>query len=589
MTLSRWQRLAPWIAVILLCAIALGLFAYTVHLREPWFGVCNASPTFWATSQTLLFARHWFREGPFALRFGMFWNPASVEYPTAASRSLYISYPPGAVVPLYLMACILGREPSLPMAMACDLGVQLLVAVSLAFIVFRFVRRRGGTLLDALLLAVVPLLVAFCLPGPAYFFQSFYVVDSAALLPYALLVLLEAERDHSSDPARTRRFSALQSLVMLWGISTDWLFILVVLCLFFKRAVQGTNVQRGTAAPISWIRAIAWDAVTLWGPVVVVLLLFALQLYHFDQFATLIQRFQERTGMARGQFLSLSKGNAMFDRHVISSYGVMGRNLLLIGAAGLIAVLLVAAFYRVRRRHTGEALRDGLTLGWLFLAPCALHFILLKQHSTHPLHSFSSLKFVLALATWPLVVLPVLLTSLGRNGLATFSPGALWARLRKTNPKRGLCVSLISPLLLAVAFVYVCGQLPHIPQMFPPPLENDPVAFGAFLQANTDYGDVVFSNDPTLITTLTYMDVAYSMKCIHAADTLEAVCEKVAPIGENYSVGFVIRGESVSMANRGLLELMAAAEWCGTFNGIRLYKTPGVRVQELCPKHGVRQ
>ncbi|HAY46128.1 MAG TPA: hypothetical protein DCY55_07560, partial [Gammaproteobacteria bacterium] len=119
-------------ALIIIFAVTCGLFAHSVDQRAPWFGAIDTGLHEWLTGSTVKFAKNWYREGPVNLKFLMLEEPSSVEFPMLEDRGVYQSYAPGSVLPVYLIAKIIGRPPSAAMVMRYNLlnhfGIAFLLA-----------------------------------------------------------------------------------------------------------------------------------------------------------------------------------------------------------------------------------------------------------------------------------------------------------------------------------------------------------------------------------------------------------------------------------------------------------------------------
>ena len=125
---ARWGLFA---VTVFTCA----LFIYSVHLRAPWFGYMPLDDNLgWQTGSTLKFTDYWYQEGPLKLGFTMLENPPSVEFPRLQDRGIYSSYPPGAIIPVYLYCRVAGHAPDTRSIMIINLAGQLLIALCLGLL-----------------------------------------------------------------------------------------------------------------------------------------------------------------------------------------------------------------------------------------------------------------------------------------------------------------------------------------------------------------------------------------------------------------------------------------------------------------------
>jgi hypothetical protein len=575
-----------WICLLLV--IAGSLFAYSVELRRPWFGTSPVCLETWLNASTILWAKHWYREGPWKLWFGFFWDPDSIEFPRLESRTMYSSYPPGGVLPVYALAKVLHREPSISLVMAYSLFNQLAVTITVSLLLYLYVRRTGAAPVDAFPPALVPMFVLLFLPSPASQFQMAYI-HVVVLLPFVLCVFLELLRDTLPDPRLRRIASAVQGVVIFYGMFCDWLFAFVGLCLYGKRLATGEIVSCSPGNFRKSALGFLKNSAAFWLPFGLALGLFAARLYHFHRFTELAGRFEERSAMQSGKFLLLTIRNFFWRSHMVRGYGAVGTYLVFASAIGLGLLLLYAMYRRLRRRPPQPDLREGVGLIWLLLIPCLLHAFFLQQDSRHPFHFFTTAKFSVPLATIPFVLLPVtLLSSLGLN-LGTFSVAGIRARLARRpctgNPPRG---SLLSVALVCLAAWYVHGEYPRVlNQFFPPPAE-DPGVFGAWISGNTGYEDMLFTPNSILEvdappnTAPNPMRLAHTMKRIYVASTVQAIYAKVESVQGEYIVNYVIDRKDVPAAGKDVSRLLDSAYQCKGQGHILLYKIRKADFLALC-------
>jgi hypothetical protein len=148
----------------------------------------------------------------------------------------------------------------------------------------------------------------------------------------------------------------------------------------------------------------------------------------------------------------------------------------------------------------------------LTVAPCFLYAYLLRGH--HAVHDYTTLKFALAVATLPLVLLPAALLNrlLGRMD---FRPNfnVLWVQ----GPMVAFCA-------LATGLALFIGHPTH-KRHFPDP---DPKMHreGRLLDNNTKYEDMVFS-DNHVIEILPPQALSLSMKLVHPSPDLHALWWKL--------------------------------------------------------------
>ena len=543
MNATRHKATPLIVCVVLLFLIALSLFAYTVELRRPWFGTTGAIES-WFSSGTLMFAKNWYREGILHLKFALYQYPRSVEFPTLESRNVYTSYPPGSVIPIYLIGKLLGHEPTLATVMNYNLLNHFLIAFLLALTILVLARQfryndfdAPVSYFDAFILALIPILLELLTPAPIYHHIMGYFGDQAVMLLFAAYVFLEVLRDSVSE--RTRRLlSFVQALIAFAGVLTDYLFVFVALCVYLKRLARGEIGKRPGAFLTKSISF--WFSFALGG------ILFVIQLAYLNGFENINMKFRQQTGMARGKFLALSTDNFFWTRHMVRGYGETGVFLIW---ASLILFLAVACYLILRflaRKKTNPMTARILAVAFMLMMPGFCHAFFLRAYNSNPIHYFSALRFSMMFATVPFVLIPLLVLSCINAEGMWLSPARIRAWVRRcplqraprwpagTSPPEW---SLTPLLLLALAGLQVHAQYPKILPQFKAviPSANQP-ATADFIAANTGYKDVLFTWDATFEQDESFLWMAYSMKRVYFAGSVKEIYEQLKDIHEEYVV-----------------------------------------------------
>jgi hypothetical protein len=314
------MRKLSYSSVIPVCAIIVftsALFAYTTRMRAPWFGAAPQSFDTWLSTSVLLWLKNWLNDGPTHLWFAYFWDPNSIEMSTLDSRSIYVSYPPGCVIPLYIFCKAFGIAPSIATVMTSSLINQYIAALFLSLFAYMFTLKAGGSRADAIILAIIPAGALTLLPSPASQFQMAYL-HVAVLAPYVLTIFLEFIRDSASHRNR-KIISIALSLILFYGTLCDWLFVFLAFCIFIKRvftfdfgSFRAGNIRRDIARFVRY-------SVVFWLPSLIAVGLFAAMLNHFNQFTELASRFDERASVNSGRFLTFTFNSFFWTLHIPSS------------------------------------------------------------------------------------------------------------------------------------------------------------------------------------------------------------------------------------------------------------------------------
>lgn len=492
------QRLVHVILILLLTALVAGVFAYTVQVRKPWFGVLgqgepNNGHHQWLTASTMKFTRNWYRQGAWHLRFLMLENPASVEFPTLESRSIYCSYPPGCLLPIYAIARITHQEPAAGMIMTYNLANHFLIALLLALTVYLLLVRLSLPPINAALFAAIPPLIELLMPAPLYWHQNVYFTDQAVILPFVLLVFLEVFREAEMPRKRRIVLDILQGIVLFSGFFTDWFFVFVGVVLFAKRLLAGEIRLR----PFS--KAFLPRSLTFWAGPALALGLFAWQLSAFHLWGVLFDRFRLRSSANLSLdgvpnyhvnfFYEFWRGG-----HIKHGYGVVAIYLLW-GSLLALVIIGILVIVQLRRKIVlppAEA-RLLFTIGMVLL-PCFIQIYCFRNHSY--VHDFSALKFSIPLALVPLVLLPAWLLF----------------RLRAIGRRTEIMLAM-NLLVLVLAVIYVLRTFHgYKDQFFPTPAPLLNVVGHYFSQFG--YNDVLISPDLEIPANPPQL-LAYTMKRIY--------------------------------------------------------------------------
>ena len=548
-TRTRWPTAA---CVAALCLLSLALFAVTVRQRAPWFGHPDVNTITMSGSMTVGatgMAKNWYLEGACRLWFVMYWDPHSIETPTLESRRPYVSYPPGAALPIYVLAKVSGRPPAPPLTMAYNLANQYGIALSLAILVFLVVRQMGFSNAPAAVFAVLPIVLYLWLPSPFWEHQMGYFADQAVILPYVLYILLEAARE-SIDSAKGKRvLTVLQGAVGFWGIFTDWLFAFAALGLYLVRLARGTFSRR----PLVFLGR----SVLFWAPIGLGVFLFVVQLHHVGALDKVLWRFIHQSGMDGGGLAALhekpmqvtlapwytfSLANRYWKTFIPAAYGIAGEIIILSSAVGL--VLLLAGFLVQRARGVTPSKTYALSVSVLFLIlmPCLAYTYVFQTHSSYWLHFFGVLKFAPMIAIAPFVLWPAMLlrrlapeSNTGSRGFQIVSVGVAAALL-----------------LLAAGYVYALRDRRE--GMYAEPrLDNERI--GAFLANHTRFEDVVFATNHKVQRHY----VCYALKQMHRIRSILDVFAVVRDIEGDYVVNLFTKGDRDYRGGFGLPETAAMA------------------------------
>ena len=547
------------VCVLLLIGISAALFAVTLELRRSWVTPARGVEAD-GENVALIVGRNWYREGFFHLRGGIFLEPASVELPDLEMRNLYVSYPAGTMLPIYLFSNIVRREPT-PEIMRCSrLANHFLATLALTFLVFTIARQIRYGHRDAFLFALSPIVLELFTPAPLVAFAvGLYSVDVAVLLPCALYFFLEVLR----DSVRDRRWlfwcvAFVQGFVAFLGILTEWIFGFIAACVYVKRLVRG---ELGKHPGIIVRRSIAFG-----GPFGLGLALFLGQCYSFHRFGDLVERFTMMSGMRENVYSGPSV--VFWVMHIVRGFGIAGAVILGVVFASLVIALICTGIARIKGKRLNEDAAKTLAASFVVLFPSVLFFAVFRVHIGFPFHFFTIFNISAAFATVPFALFPMLLASVwlpatrsaaGQKGAASVlrNPASEASEEHPAVHPPGLALPMT---MFGLAAAYLVFGAPDVyPEISGEPGNPAVVAAAKFIGVNTGYEDIVFTNDPALGTISSGRYISYSMKEVYPAASIEVIYSQVKDIQADYVVNLLLSSDMPLLQNSNLRTILARA------------------------------
>lgn len=506
----------------ILFVAGVGIFACTLPLRSPWIGTTTALES-WFTSHTLLFAKNWYREGPANLGFGLFWNPKSIETPTLDVREVHGSYPPGMVVPIYLLSKLRGHEPTPGLIGKYDLLTHLAAALMLAFMTYAVSRQAGWPGLSATLFAAIPMELFLLLPSPFYQYTVHFFADQACMLFFIAFLFLETLRYSVTDKRLAAALAVVQGAVAFGGMISYWFFAFVAFSVYVKRLVCR---ELGPG-----VRGFVKESILFWLPVVLGIGLFVIQVTALGGTDYLIHKFELRSGMTNGKFLRPTTHTLFWKLHMVRGFGQVGIRLLVLACAFVPLGVAYAAIRRLAKRGASVSISRPLALAFMALSPCLLHLLVFSSQCANPFHYFEALKFAVPIVLIPFTLLPML-------ALGCLRPNreALAASILAQQP--------FIPLLMALLAIGYAGyEWPRTMPQFTTTAFADRGgrAVADFIGKHARYEDVVFGWDPAVMEASGELYRPYSMKLVHQATAVRDFFDVLRETPGDYVIAFVSR------------------------------------------------
>lgn len=378
--------------VILISTLVLVLFIHSVKIREPWMGTLYSPHHINSTAFTLLFAQNWYNEGAINLRFASVAAVNSVEKEGTDHFPFYVSWPPGHLVPVHLIALLTGNPPSPVSIMKLNLFNHLISSLLLALGTFYLLLQAGIRRNTAALLALIPPTIFLFSVGTLWFMQVVYHGPQAVIPLFVLYLFLEVLRRDIQKLNYRRIVVISQFLVVFVGVLTDYLFYFVVLVAFIIRLVNREISVK--------LKLFIRQSLIFWSPVILGSLLYLGQLLYLDALPQLISRGMFRAGSSGGVDFFVTK---FWNNHLNISFGQIGRGLILASIALLVAFLIGTALYRIcKKRPIDPIANRAISIASMALFPPLMQVFVLKNWCAG--HLFTALSFAVPLAFFPVLV-----------------------------------------------------------------------------------------------------------------------------------------------------------------------------------------
>lgn len=545
-TKLKYRYIETGIALFILVTI---MFSVSVNMRAEYKDYVSTGHHHHLTATSVIFTNNWLDDGIINDHFAMMPNPESVEFETLKDRSFYDSYPPGCILPLYILAKLMGKsEITFGFVQRWNLFNQYAITLLLAFIVYLMFIRMKKNIYIGFITAVIPVVINLFMPAPFYFFHSVYFSDQAVLLPFVLTVFLEILRLFIDGKKGRKILAICEGVVIFFGTLTDYLYVCFLVVLYVKRLLMKEISFKNVGAFII-------DSVKLAAPALVAMGLFIIQIV-VNGPVRILEMFLYRTGFQESPWITHFE-RVFWKDHMGAGYGAYSRFIL--KAALVIVVVMILAYICLKlfKKYENKNIAEVLSVAAMLIIPCFMQVYLLKNHSA--IHDFSSLKFSIVLSLVPYVLLPIAITWFIED------------IIKQKNPK---AKPVLMEVLLVALVVWNCFNVAtfhkeNAKSFFPEPeLKYEKV--GNFLRENTDFNDVVFSNNYVIDESNNCpQSIAFSKKRVYKVEGIEEIYNKVKNISNDYTVNiFSYSGE----AGGFMAEIVQEAFEHEQKEGMHLYK-----------------
>lgn len=350
-----------------ICILFIG-FLLSVVLRSPYLGKLSDGHHQVLTGSTAKFVQNWIEDGPINDQFLFIENPNSIEFGTLQSRGIYPSYPIGSALPIYALAKLLPSISIIKLIHFYSLANHLAISL-VAFLIVYLSLKKDLPNYEVKKYALLAGISYIFMSKPFYWHSVVYFADQAAILPFAIILLLELKVRNNKN--QSPLILIIQSILILFMLNIDYLAIPLSMIIFIFRLIDRVNIK-GLKKPG---RYILFNTLQIFLPIFIGVLIFYYQLNSNNLTNAIIEKFLYRAGLNKDGLFYIDKyGYISIINHIGLKTSVI-----------MFATFVALTFGYIKTRKTKFLIP---LIGFIV---CTTQIILLRNHSI--IHDFSVLKF----------------------------------------------------------------------------------------------------------------------------------------------------------------------------------------------------
>ena len=497
------------------------------------------------TAFSLNVVNNWLIDGIINDKFVMYTEYASVEFENNNNRNVYLSYPPGALIPLYLTAKVSGKNEIsigfIKRFVQLEYYLSIILLSLLFYICLRLIEVKSRWLILSLPV-MFSSLWAF-LPYNVYYMNNVYYADQAVILLSIMFFLIEIMFYGKQFKNNETFLNILSSMVLFAGILTDYYFFCIASVAVLFRLLNNFREHQKK----SFIFKLLHNTWPLILTTVMASALFVIQLISVpDGLKLLALTFSERSssGTEWG-------GMAILARHLGNGFTVLFIPVLI----WVTTFCLIFPLIRKNYSEKKQVIIDGLSL---IVLSTVLHTIILREHSI--IHEFSMLKYNLvfvfimfALSCW----------------LYINYQSSAFDRTEKH-------LRVILKMFFCLIIVFILGLQSYNHNFYRARMSTADHSIARFIGANSNYYDVVYSPEYE-INWNPPQDLAISKKRVYKVSSLHEIPHNNLPA--QAVINILISRDSLE--NEDWNTLMRQKKYLTKSDHLYLFKIPRKSFQAI--------
>lgn len=489
------------------------------------------------TAYSLIFVNNWLKDGIINDKFMTYCDYASVEFENN-DRCVYLSYPPGAFLPLYLIAKGIGASDVSTGFIKYFIQLEYYLSILLLGLLF-YVCLKILQVRSRLFLIVLPVIFSSLwafLPYNLYYMKNIYFTDQAVILLSIVFFLIEFALYNKPLEAWKHFLQILSCVVLFAGILTDYYFY----CIAFVAIIFRIWITFQDYPGKSLLYKLFSNTWTLIMSAIVASALFLVQLLLIPNGLKLLLL----TFFIRADSGADFGGVNGLINHFNIGFSVFSIPILM-------TTLIYCFIFPLIRNKYGQD--KQMLVRWLsiIVLSTVLHTVILREHSI--IHEFSMLKYnlvfvfiIFAFVCW--IYLSYMTREAG--GVRKFLGISLFF--------------IICLLFFSFKILNGYGQFFYAKRVF---TDNHSIAH--FIKDNTNYFDVVYSPDYEIYWNQP-QDLSISQKRVYKISSLEEILPNNLP--DAAVINILISGDSLKKENWN--KLMEQKNILFKTSDFYLYKIP---------------
>jgi hypothetical protein len=497
------------------------------------------------TAFSLNVVNNWLIDGIINDKFVMYTEYASVEFENNNNRNVYLSYPPGALIPLYLTAKVSGKNEIsigfIKRFVQFEYYLSIILLSLLFYICLRLIEVKSRWLILSLPVMFSSLWAV--LPYNVYYMNNVYFTDQAVILLSIIFFLIEIAFYGKQFKNNETLLNILSCIVLFAGLLTDYYFFCIASVAVFLRLLNNFRDHQKESLFVKLLHN-TWPLILT---TVMASALFVIQLISVpDGLKLLALTFSERSssGTEWG-------GMAILARHLGNGFTVLFIPVLIL----VTIFCLIFPFIRKKYSEKKQNIINWLTL---IVLSSVLHTIILREHSI--IHEFSMLKYNLVF-------------------VFTMFTLTCWLYINYFNScedrKRRLWKILFHCSIGLVIILILTLQI-YNRNFYSIRMSTADHSIARFIRANTNYYDVVYSPDYE-INWNPPQDLAISKKRVYKISSLEEIPHNNLPV--TAVINILISRDSLGNGNWN--KLMRQKNYLTKSDHLYFFKIPGKSFQSV--------